>query len=48
MTVATVEGGGVDAGAPAKETGGSGSLLGKLNLKAMLAKKPKPAAPQPA
>jgi pilus assembly protein CpaE len=44
-TVSTVENGEHDAAAPAKA--GGGSLLEKLNLKGMLAKKPKPAK-QPA
>jgi pilus assembly protein CpaE len=46
-TVATVENNDQDGAAPAKARGGGGSLFEKLNLKGMLAKKPKPAK-QPA
>jgi pilus assembly protein CpaE len=43
-TVATVENGEQDSAVSAKaKAGGGGSLLEKLNLKGMLAKKPKPA-----
>jgi pilus assembly protein CpaE len=46
MTIATVEGGETLAGPAAAKSGGS--LLEKFNLKAMLAKKPKPAKAQTA